>query len=109
MDLEKVKVVVDVTNQPGRPRQEEHGPDAAGGKPLDAIGEFIMDVGRGHDGNVALGFRRLSESIEDCALPLLQESLVAFPIPLAVAFPRFLGESGSHSKPTDYWSSEDVF
>jgi hypothetical protein len=61
MDPEKMEIAVDVTNQARRPRYHEHGTDTAGGKPLDAISQFIMDVGRGHDRNIALGFSRLSE------------------------------------------------
>src|SRR4029077_10563727 len=109
MDLEKMEVVVDVTDQAGRPRHQEHGTNAASGKPLDTIGQFVMYICSGHDGNVTLGFRKLSESIQESLLPLLQEPLVTLPIPLAVAFPRFLGEHSTHSKAPYSWSSEDLF
>jgi len=109
MDFEKMEVVVDVTNQARRPRHHEHGTDATSRKPLDAIGQLVMDVGSGHDRSIILEPGRLSESIQDSPLPLLQKPVVALPIPVALAFPRFLGESSSHSKPSYGWSSEDFF
>jgi hypothetical protein len=109
MHLEKMEVVDDVIHQARRPRYREHGTDAASGHTLDAIGGFVMDVGSSLDRNVGLGLGRLSESPQNSPLPLLQEPLVTFLIPLAVAFPHYVGESGSHSKPSDGWSSEDVF
>jgi hypothetical protein len=108
MHLEKMEVVVDATNQARRPRYQEHGTDTTGGQPLDAIRKFVMDVGSRHHRNVALRFGRLSESIQNSPPPLLQEPMVALLITLAVAFPRFVGESGSHSKPSVCWSSEDA-
>ena len=36
-------------------RQQQHGADAAGGEALDAIGEFVVDVGGGHHGLFAFG------------------------------------------------------
>ena len=55
MHLEQMKIGVDVADQADPVRQEQHGADAAGAEALDAIGQFIVDVGGGHHGYGPLG------------------------------------------------------
>ena len=45
MALEEMEVVVDVADQAGAASQQEHGADAAGDEALDALGQFVVDVG----------------------------------------------------------------
>ena len=97
--------------------QQVHSADAAGTEALDAIGEFVMDVGGGHHGLVALGSGLIRDASEDSPLTLVENSAVAFlrllaatsPVLSTVAFWRFLGDSSSHSKASVAWNSEDVF
>jgi hypothetical protein len=86
-----------------------HGADAACGKALDAIGEFVVDVLGGHHWLIAFRAGAIRDAIEDPALTLTESSTVAFPSCLGVAFSGFLGDSSSHSKASGGWNSEDVF
>jgi hypothetical protein len=47
MALEEMEVVVDIGDQADSARQQQHGTDSPGIEPLDAIGEFIVDVASG--------------------------------------------------------------
>ena len=109
MPLEEVEVVIDVADQSGPARQQEHGADAAGGEALDAIGQFVVDVGGGHHGLFAFGSGPILDAVEDPPLAFAKDPAVAFSAFLAVAFSGFLGDSSSHSKTSVCWNSEDVF
>ena len=67
-------------------RQQEHGADAAGGEALDAIGEFVVDVGGGHHGLIAFGSGAILDAVEDPPPAFAEEPAVAFPAFLRVAF-----------------------
>ena len=55
MDLEEMKIGVDVADQAYPVRQQQHDADATGAETLDAIGQFVLDVGGGHHGYGPLG------------------------------------------------------
>ena len=101
MPLEQVKIAVDILDESDPLSQQEEGPDAAGTEPADAIGMFVVDVGRGHHGSWPLGAGRLVESFLDSPSPLLEESLLACG--------ALFSESSTHSKAPLSWNSEDVF
>ena len=100
MDLEKVKIGVDVADQADPVRQQQHDTDAAGAEALDAVGQFVLDVGGGHHGYGPLGTGWLAESLVNSSSPFLEESLLAC---LA-----FFSESSTHSKASLFWNSENV-
>ena len=93
-------MVVDVVDQAGAARQQEHGADAARREPPDAIGQFVVDVGGGHHGLIAFRSGPILDTVEDSTLAFLEDP--------AVAFSGLLGDSGSHSKTSVGWNSEDV-
>ncbi len=101
MHLEQMEVAVNLVDQVDLLSQEKDGADAAGAKPLDAIGQFVMDIGRGHHGYGPLGPRHIDESLLNSSSPFLEDSLIA-----GLAF---FSESSSHSKASLSWNSEDVF
>ena len=74
MHLEQVKIGVDVADQAGPTRQEEHGADAAGAEPLDAIAQFIVNIARGHHGYGRSALRRIGQSFQNSPLPFLEVS-----------------------------------
>jgi hypothetical protein len=100
MDLEQVKIGVDVVNQAGATRQEEHGADAARAEALDAIAQFIVNIARGHHGYRAFPLWRIGQSFQNSPLPFLEESLLA-------CF-AFFSDSSTHSKASLSWKNEDV-
>ena len=115
--LEDVDVGIDVADQPGPTRQQEHGADAPGGEAAGAIGQLVVDVGGGHHGRVALRPGPVEDAVEDPPLPLVEDPAIALPRLLGVAsgglspvvFSGILGDSGRHSKALVDWNSEDVF
>ena len=70
--FEEMEVVIDVGDQPGPACHQEHGADAAGGQSLDAIGEFVVDVGGGDHGAFALGTGAVLDAAEDSPLASAQ-------------------------------------
>ena len=52
MDFQQAEALVDGLIEPELPDQQVHGPDPAVGGGPGAIGDFVMDVGGGHDGPV---------------------------------------------------------
>jgi hypothetical protein len=101
MDLEKLKLGVDVADQAYPARQQQHDTDAAGAKTLDAIGQFVLDVGGGHHGHRPLGTGWLPKTLVNSSPSFLENSLLAC---LAL-----FSESSTHSKASLSWNSEDVF
>src|SRR3954453_11299798 len=108
MLLEETEVVVDVADQAGPARQQEHGTDAARAEPLDPIGELVVDVARGDHRLFAFRFGRVLDAVEDSLLAITETFAVALSRLLAIAFSGLLGESGSHSKTSEVWNSEDL-
>src|SRR4051794_11342671 len=108
MAFEEVEVAVDVADQAGGVGQQEHGADAAGGEAVGAFGELIMDVGGGHHGAWGFGPGSILDAAEDSPPPLSEEIAVAFAAFLGVAIAAALGESGSHSKTSEAWNSDDM-
>ncbi len=103
MDLEELKLGVDVADQADPARQQQHDTDAAGAETLDAIGQFVLDVAGGHHGNRPLGTpggfpSRLLIRRQDV---VLENSLLA-----CLAFFRKVALT---RKPSLSWNSEDVF
>ena len=91
--FEEVEVPVDVVDQPGASREQEHGADTARGKPLDPVGQFVVDVAGGDHGTFAIGPGSVLDAAEDSAL----------------ASPERVEDIGFHSKASVVWDSEDVF
>ena len=100
MDLEQMKLGVDVADQAYPSSQQKHGADAAGAETLDAIGQFVVDIAGGHHGYGPLGTRWLPETLVNSSPSFLEDSLLAC---LA-----FFSESSTHSKASLSWNSEDV-
>ena len=109
MPLEENKLGVDLVDQPGVASQQEHGTDAAGGESVDAIGQFVVDVGSGHHGLLAFWSGAILEAFEDSLLAFVENSAIAFSRFPTVAFAGLLGDSRTHSKASVVWKSEDVF
>ncbi len=109
MAFEEMEVVIDGRDQAGPLGHQEHGADAAGGQALSALAEFIVDVGGGDHGDLALRTGEIGDAVEEPPPTLLQETSVAISIGLALAFSVLLGESSSHSKPSVAWKNEDPF
>jgi hypothetical protein len=101
MDLEQVKTGVDVADQAGPTRREEHGADATCAEPLDAIAQFVVDIAPGRHGHLGFPLRRINQSFLNSPLPFLEES------PLACL--AFFSDGSTHSKACLFWNSEDVF
>jgi hypothetical protein len=96
-----VEVAVDILDEFDPLGQQEEGPDAAGTEPSDAVGRFVVDVGRGHHGSRPLGAGRIVESFLDSPSPRLEGTLLACG--------ALFSESSTHSKAPLSWNSEDVF
>ena len=71
---------------------QEHGADAAGGEPLDPVGQFVVDVAGLDHGPFALGPGPVLDAAEDAAL----------------ASAEFVEDIGFHSKASVDRGSEDV-
>ena len=108
VSLEELEVAVDVADQSGPARQQEHGADAAGTEAVDPVSEFIMDVGGGHHGPLAIGFEPILDAFEESPPAIAEGPAVAFAALIRLAFPGFLGDSRSHSKTSVDWNGEDV-
>jgi hypothetical protein len=93
MAFEQVEVLIDVGDQPSASREQELGADAASGKPLDPIGQLVVDVAGGDHRAFALGAGAVLDAAEDPAL----------------ASPEFVEDIGFHSKAPVGRDSEDVF
>ena len=107
--FEEVEVVVEVADQADLACRQEHGADAARGEALNALGQFIVDAGGGHHGQVAFGSGMILDAVEESAPAFAENPAVAFSRLLAVVFSGLFGESSSHSKVSVVWNSEDVF
>ena len=107
--FEEVEGAVDVGDQSGPASDQEHGADAAGTEAVDAVGQFIMDVGGGHHGLIALWPRAVLNAIEDSLTTFAEDSTpVSFSGLVAAVFRSFARDSGSHSKTSVAWNGEDV-
>jgi len=63
--LEQVEAAVDVTDEPTLAGDQEHGPDAAAGQSLDAVGQLILDVTGGDHGTLLFGPGAILDPLED--------------------------------------------
>jgi hypothetical protein len=107
--FEEVKVAVDVTDQAGPARDQEHGAETTGTEAVDAAGEFVVDVGSSHHGVIAFGAGAVLDAIEDSLTTFAEDLAVSFSGLVALVFPGFARDSRSHSKTSVVWNSEDVF
>ena len=108
MAFEEMEVVVDVADQAGLARQQEHGAEAAGTEALHPIGQLVMDVGCGHHGLIAFRTGAIHDAIEHPWLAFPKEIAVSFSRRVAVAFWGLLGDSRSHSKASVSWNSDGI-
>jgi hypothetical protein len=95
-----MEIAVNLLDEADPLSEQEDGADASGAEAADAIGVFVVDVGRGHHGDRALGSRCVVEPFLEPSSPLLEESLLACG--------AFFSESRAHSKAPLFWNSEDV-
>jgi hypothetical protein len=90
MPFEKVEILIDTVDQANLLSQHENGADAAGTKPFDTIGVFVVDVGGGHHRFRTLGLADILETEANSPPPFLKDSLLASQM--------FFPETSSHSK-----------
>src|SRR5208282_4097567 len=117
MPFEEMEIAVDIADQPGPASQQVEGTDSASGETLDAVRQFVMDVGGGHHGLVELRPGPILDALEYSPPTFVEYSAVEFSRLLAVTFPRLspvafsalLGDSMTHSKASVCWNSENVF
>ena len=105
--LEEMELEVDGGDQAGAPCQQEHGADAAGGEAVDALAEFVVDVGGGDHGDIAFGFGAIGDAVEDLPPTSLQELLVASVGLGALASGGLPRDNDHHSKPSVAWKNAD--
>ena len=109
MALEEMEVVVDITDQPDPPCQQQHGTDSPGVETLDAVGELIVDVARGDHRLFAFQPWSILDAVHDSLATLVQPTTVVIAGAFTGAFWRFPRYSGSHSKTSFVLNDEDVF
>ena len=109
MPFEEMEIAVDIADQPGPASQQVEGTDSTSGEPLNAVRQFVVDVGSGHHGLLAFWSGAILDAIEDPLLAFVENSAIAFPRFLTVAFSGLLGDSMTHSKASVGWNNEDVF
>jgi len=85
------------------------GTDSASGETLDAVRQFVVDVGSGHHRFFAFGSWPILDALEDSPFAFVEDSAVAFSRLPTVAFSGILGDRMTHSKASVGWNSEDVF
>ena len=106
--LQQVEVVVDGGDQPSALSEQEHGADATGDEALDALAQFVVDVGGGDHGRLALGLGARGDAVEEAAPPLLQDPAVAL-LGLGALESGGLGrDNDHHSKPSEGWEDADL-
>ena len=93
MPLEEMEIAVDIADQPGPASQQVDGTDSASGETLDAVRQFVVDVGSGHHGLFAFWSGAILDAIEDSPLAFVEDSAIAFSRLLIVAFSDLLGDS----------------
>ena len=101
MALEQMEVAVDLFDKLESLSHQKNGADAAGAEPPNAVGVFVVDIGRGHHGYGPLGHRGIIQSFLNSPSTFLENSLLACR--------RFISESSSHSKAPLFQNNEDVF
>src|SRR5208283_1795613 len=109
MPFEEMEIAVDIADQPGPASQQVEGADSASGKTLNAVRQFVVDVGSGHHGLFAFWSGVILDAIEDPPLAFVENSAIAFTRLLTVAFSGLSGDSMTHSKASVGWNSEEVF
>ena len=106
--LQEVEGVVDGGDQPGAPGDQQQGADAAGGEALDALPQFVVDVGGGDHGRLALGRGVRGDAVEEPSPALFQEPPVAL-LGLGALEVGGLGrDNDHHSKPSEGWGDADL-
>ena len=108
MALEDVQVMVDIADQTDPARQQQHGTDSPGVETLDAIGELVVDVAVGDHRLFAFQPWLILDAVQDSLATLVQSPAVVFTGASTGAFWRFPRYSGSHSKTSLDWNSEDL-
>jgi hypothetical protein len=108
MALEDVQVMVDIADQTDPARQQQHGTDLPGVETLDAISELVVDVAGGDHRLFAFQPRSILDAVQDSLAMLAQSPAVVITGASTGAFWRFPRYSGSHSKTSLNWNSEDV-
>ena len=101
MPLEQMQSAVDFLVELDLLSQQKDGADATGTESPDAIGLFVVDIGRGHHGYGPLGSGSIGQTFLDSPSTFLEESLLACG--------AFFSDSSTHSKAPLFWNSEDVF
>ena len=99
--LEQMKVAVDLLDELEFLGHQKNGADAAGAESPNAVGVFVVDIGRGHHGYRPLGSWGIVQAFLNSPSTFLENSLLACR--------RFISESSTHSKAPLSRNSEDVF
>ena len=103
-----MEVVIDGGGQAGALGEQEQGADAAGGQALDALTQFVVDVGGGDHGRLALGRGAMGDAVEEPLPALLQEPSVTF-LGLGALESGGLGrDNDHHSRPSESWEHADL-
>ena len=88
--------------------QHHHGADAAGRKAVNALAEFVVDVGGGHHGLVPFGAGTIHNAVEDSPLAFPQElANLCWGLLTAVASWDLFRDDNHHSKPSVAWKNAD--
>ena len=109
MALEEMEVGVDGGDQAGAARQQEHGADAAGGEALDALAQFVVDVGGGDHGDYRVRGRADSRCGRGSSAGVAAGALGRVPgTSCGVASWDLLRDNNHHSKPSVAWKNADL-
>src|SRR5262249_34841102 len=83
-------------------------PEAAGGQPVGALAQLVVDVGGGDHRDLAHGLGVGVDAVEEPSSPSLQEPPLSIPRLGALASGGLGRENGHHSKPSAAWKNVDV-
>src|SRR6516225_9378963 len=97
MSFEELELVVDLADQSNPAGQEMDGADVTGGESLNAVSQFVVDVGSSHHGFVAFRSRPILDAAEDSLVTFPENPADPLLLLLGVASGRILGDSSTHS------------
>ena len=108
VSLQQMEVLVDGGDQPGAAGDQQQGADATGGKAVGAPPQFVVDVGGGDHGRLALGLGARGDAVEDLLPAPPQEPPVALPGLGALETDGLGRDNDHHSKPSEGWGDADL-
>ena len=108
VSLQEVEAVADGGDQAGAAGDQQQGADAAGGQAVGAPPQFVVDVGGGDHGRLALGLGSRGDAVEDLLPAPPQEPPVALPGLGALETDGLGRDNDHHSKPSERWGDADL-